>query len=139
MMLDNMPAPALAADLILVLHALIVAFVVFGQLLVIVGGLRGWQWVRNLWFRLAHLVTVGYVVVQTWLGQLCPLTVWEQNLRRAAGQAVHDQSFIEFWLGRILFFDLPWWVFIAIYTAFALVVLWSWWWLPPRRPARPYR
>lgn len=135
-MIDRIPAPALAADLILLLHALIVAFVLFGQVLVIIGGAIGWQWVRNLWFRLAHLATIVFVLIQTWLGQLCPLTVWEQDLRRAAGQATHDQSFIGYWLGRVLFFDLPWWAFIVAYTAFALVVLWSWWWLPPRRPGR---
>jgi hypothetical protein len=136
-MLDYIPAPALAADLILVFHAMVVAFVVFGQVLVIVGGLCGWQWIRNLWFRLAHLLTIGVVVAQTWLGQLCPLTLWEQDLRRAAGQAAHDQSFVGYWLGRVLFFDLPWWVFISVYTAFALLVIWSWWWLPPRRLSRP--
>jgi hypothetical protein len=132
-MLDRIPNPALAADLILVLHFLVVAFVVFGQLLVMVGGWRGWAWVRNLWFRLAHLLTIVYVVIQTWLGQLCPLTIWEQDLRRAAGQTVHDQSFIEYWLGRLLFFDLPWWVFVVVYTGFAVVVAWSWWWVRPRR------
>ena len=95
-------------------------------------GPTGWDWVRNFWFRLAHLVTIGFVIVQTWLGQLCPLTIWEQQLRAAAGHAVHDQSFIEFWLSRILFFDLPWWVFIAAYTAFGLIVLLSWWRYPPR-------
>ena len=125
--------PGLWADLILLLHVLVVVFVVFGQLSVLIGWWRGWQWVRNFWFRLTHLCTIGFVVIQTWLGQLCPLTIWEQQLRYAAGQAVHDQSFIEFWFSRVLFFDLPWWVFIAAYTAFGLLVLLSWWWYPPSR------
>jgi hypothetical protein len=72
------------------------------------------------------------VVLQAWLGRLCPLTIWEQELRRTAGQAFHDQSFIEFWVGRYLYIDLPWWIFVLAYTVFALLVAWTWWKLPPR-------
>lgn len=136
-MIERIPAPALVADLILVLHALIVLFVVGGQALIVIGWVRGWAWIRNLCFRLAHLGTIAFVVVQTWFGQLCPLTVWEQDLRRLAGQPVHDQSFIEYWVGQVLFFDLPWMVFVVVYTAFALLVVASWWWVPPRRRSTP--
>ncbi len=134
-MIEAVPAPGLMADALLVLHALIVAFVIFGQVAILIGWARGWAWVRNLWFRLAHLATIAFVVVQTWLGRLCPLTVWEQQLRRAAGQGFHEQGFIEYWVGRMIFFDLPLWVFGLVYTAFGLLVLASWWWLPPRRRA----
>lgn len=123
----------LLADVILALHVGIVVFVVLGLILVLVGGVRGWRWVRNLWFRLAHLGTIVFVAVQAWLGELCPLTVWEQQLRAAAGQEAYGESFIEHWLSRLLFFDAPWWVFVAAYTGFALVVALTWWWLPPRR------
>ena len=60
------------ADLILLLHVGIVAFAVLGQLLFMAGGLRGWAWVRKLWVRLAHLVLIAFVVLQSWLGQVCP-------------------------------------------------------------------
>lgn len=124
------------ADLILAVHVAIVVFVVFGLVLVLVGGWRGWNWVRNPWFRVAHLGTIVFVAVQSWLGELCPLTVWEQQLRAAAGQPVYGESFIEYWLSRLLFFDAPWWVFVTAYTAFALIVAATWWWLPPRRRRR---
>lgn len=133
-MIERIPAPALAADILLVFHALVVAFVLFGQVLILAGGALGWSWVRNLWFRLAHLLTIVYVILQTWLGVLCPLTVWEQQLRQRAGQEAHDQAFVEYWLSQLLFFDLPWWVFVVTYTAFGALVVASWWWLPPRRP-----
>ena len=134
---QSLPYPGLLADLVLVVHAAIVAFVVLGQILFILGGVSGWRWVRRLWVRGLHLAAVGVVVVQAWLGRLCPLTVWEHELRRAAGQPVHDQGFVEYWIGNLLFHDLPWWAFVAAYTAFAFVVVWSWWWLPPRcRQAR---
>jgi hypothetical protein len=128
-----LPAAALLADLILVAHAGVVLFVVLGQVGIVIGGLRGWAWVRGMAFRAAHLGLIGFIVVQTWLGEHCPLTIWEQQLRRAAGQRSYGESFIEHWLSRLIFYDLPWWVFVTAYTGFALVVAVSWWWLPPRR------
>ena len=72
------------------------------------------------------------VVLQAWLGRLCPLTIWEQELRRAAGQAFYEQSFVEHWIAEYLYLDLPWWVFVVSYTLFAALVIWTWWRLPPR-------
>ncbi len=130
----RLPAPGLLADLILVLHVAVVLFVIGGQLAVLVGAWRGWRWVRSALFRYAHLATLLVVVLQAWLGRLCPLTLWEQGLRRAAGQLSYEESFIAHWLGRMIFFDVPLIVFAVIYSLFAALVLWSWWWLPPRRP-----
>jgi len=129
---QSIPNPGLVADVILAIHGLVVVFVVGGQLLILLGWWRDWSWVRNLWFRVAHMVTIIIVVLQAWLGRLCPLTIWEQELRRAAGQVFYEQSFIEFWIGRYLYVDLPWWVFVLTYTVFALLVAWAWWKLPPR-------
>lgn len=133
---QSIPNPGFWADAILVAHALIVCFVLGGQLGILLGGWRGWPWIRNLWFRLAHLATIAVVVLQAWLGRLCPLTVWERDLRRAAGQAFYEQSFIEHWVGRVLYLNLPWWVFVAAYTAFAALVAWTWWRWPPRRASK---
>ena len=127
---------ALLADALLALHVGIVAFVVLGEALFLVGGRLGWSWVRNLALRVTHLVVMVVMVVialQAWLGALCPLTVWEQALRRHAGESAYRESFIEYWLSRVLYFDLPWWVFVAAYTAFAALVLMTWRWVPPRR------
>lgn len=138
-MIGGMNSYAVLADLVLAIHFAVVLFVVGGLLAVLAGGWRGWEWVRNFGFRLAHLAAIGIVVAQAWLGRLCPLTVWEQDLRRLAGQPGHEQSFIEYWIGRMLFFDLPWWVFVAAYTVFAGVVIASWWWVPPRTVTRRAR
>ncbi|MFU8832579.1 MAG: DUF2784 domain-containing protein [Wenzhouxiangella sp.] len=132
---EQIPNPGLMADIVLVAHALIVVFVIVGQALILIGWARGWHWVRNFWFRLAHLVTIGIVVAQAWLGRLCPLTIWEQELRRAAGQAFYQQSFIEYWLAEVLYLDLPWWAFVTAYTVFGLLVLLTWWRVPPKWPA----
>lgn len=134
---ESLPFPGMLADLVLLVHAGIVAFVVVGQLLFIVGGVLGWRWVRQLWVRSIHLIMIGIVVLQAWLGRFCPLTIWEYELRRAAGQSPQVEGFVEYWVGNLLFHDLPGWVFVASYTAFGLLVLWSWWWLPPQRGSSP--
>lgn len=88
----------LAADAILAAHVFFVAFVVFGLLLILIGKLRAWHWVRNPWFRLAHLAAIAVVVLQSWFSVICPLTIWEMALRERAGGAVYSGSFIAHWL-----------------------------------------
>jgi polyferredoxin len=123
---------AALADAILVLHVGIVAFVVFGLVAIALGGVLGWAWVRGLRWRGVHVALMAFVALQAWVGAVCPLTVWEQALRRHAGQAAYDGSFIEHWLARLIFFDAPAWVFVAAYTAFAMLVLLAWRGVPPR-------
>lgn len=126
----------LLADAVLLVHFAIVLFVVGGLALIVVGNVRGWQWVNALWFRLAHIGAIGIVVAQAWLGRLCPLTVFESWLRRQAGEAVYQASFIEHWVQRALYFDAPPWMFTLAYTIFGLSVLLAWWCFPPRRRSR---
>ena len=123
----------LAADALLLLHVLFVAFVVLGLAMVLVGWFAGWRWVRNPWFRTAHLAAIGVVVLQAWLGVICPLTTWEMALRERAGDAVYAGAFIAHWLEAILYYDAPPWVFTTCYTAFAVLVILSWVWVRPRR------
>lgn len=123
----------LAADLLLFVHVLFVAFVVFGLAAILIGKLLGWFWVRNPWFRVAHLSAIGIVVLQSWVGVICPLTNWEMALRERAGDAVYSGSFISHWLESILYFQAPLWVFTVCYTVFAVVVVTSWFWVRPRR------
>jgi hypothetical protein len=122
----------LFADAVLLVHFGIVAFVVGGLLIVVAGNLLRWPWVNNAWFRIAHVLAIGFVVVQAWLGKVCPLTALEGWLRAKAGVATHRQSFIEYWVQRVLYYEAPFWVFASAYTAFGLVVLLAWWYFPPR-------
>lgn len=123
----------LAADAVLIVHAAIVAFIVFGQALVLLGATRGWAWVRNFWFRLTHLLAMAIVALQSWVGVLCPLTHWENRLRERAGEAPYAGAFIEDWLHRLIFFDAEPWVFTLAYSLFAGIVALSWIIAPPRR------
>jgi hypothetical protein len=120
------------ADLVLLAHLAYVAFVLLGQVLILAGGLRRWQWVKNPWFRWAHLAAIGVVVAQAWLGIICPLTDLEMALREKAGDPTYEGTFIAHWLHQILFFDAPPWAFTLGYTLFGLAVAASWRWIRPR-------
>ena len=114
------------ADAILVVHFAFVVFVVVGFLLILIGLLARWPWIHNRYFRVTHLAAIGIVVVQAWFGQLCPLTIWENELRRQAGQSGYTESFVEHWLHEILFYQAEPWVFTAIYTIFGVLVVVVW-------------
>lgn len=122
----------IAADAMLLLHILFVSFVVFGLVLIFVGKLRTWHWVRNPWFRLLHLVAISVVMIQSWFGVICPFTTFELALRSRAGDAVYAGSFIGHWLEELLYFQLPPWVFVTCYSLFAVIVAVSWLWIRPR-------
>ena len=94
---------------------------------------RGWRLARSRSLRLLHLLTIGFVVLQSWLGQTCPLTLWESALRVQAGGQGYQRGLIEDWVGRCLFYNAPPTVFVLIYSGFAALVIWTWWRWPPRR------
>ena len=121
-----------AADLTLVIHVGVVAFVLLGLGLTLLGGALGWRWVHGRVFRGLHLATIGVIIVQAWAGIVCPLTIWENDLRELGGQQRYDETFIEHWLSQILFFSAPAWVFIAAYSLFGGLVLLALWWVPVR-------
>jgi hypothetical protein len=123
----------IVADIILLIHVLFVLFVVFGLLLILTGKIFAWGWVHNFSFRITHLVAIGVVVLQSWLGLICPLTVWEMDLRARAGDSVYEGSFIAYWMQSLLYYRAEEWVFILLYTLFAVLVVASWYWVRPRR------
>ena len=123
----------IAADAILLVHAVFVAFVVFGLIFIILGKLRVWSWVRNPWFRYAHIAAISIVILQSWLRNICPLTTWEMALREKGGDAVYSGSFVAHWLESILYYRAPEWVFVVGYTLFGVLVAASWYWIRPRR------
>jgi hypothetical protein len=127
----NPATAAQLADALLAAHACVVLFVVGLLPLVLIGGARGWHWVRHRGLRATHLALMLFIATQAWFGQLCPLTRWEQDLRRAAGQGSYPESFLEHWLTRLLYWEMPPWVFVAAYTAFAAAVAGAWWWVRP--------
>jgi hypothetical protein len=119
------------ADLTLTVHAAYVLFVIGGEMLILLGWVRGWRWTRGRLFRAMHLLAVGFVMFEAWLGARCPLTVLENFSRLHSGAANYASSFISHWLGRLVFYTAPEWVFTAIYTVFTGLVLVTWLLYPP--------
>ncbi len=119
------------ADLVLLLHVLVVLFIVGSLVLIVLGGMRGWRWVRNPWFRVSHLLAIGLVAGQAWLGMVCPLTTLEMALRMAAGERTYAGGFVAHWLARLLYYQAPLWVFALVYTSFAALVAGTWWLVRP--------
>jgi len=110
------------ADLVLIAHFAFVLFVVGGLVMVWLGVVVGWCWVRNFWFRAAHLAAIVFVAAESLAGVWCPLTVWEDALRGRH----EERSFVARWIHRVMFYDLPEWLFAAAYVLFALVVAATW-------------
>lgn len=81
------------ADLVVIVHALFVLFVVFGGLAVL-------RWRRLAWL---HLPAAVWGVVIEIGGWTCPLTYLENYLRKLGGGAVYGTTFIERYLEPILY------------------------------------
>ena len=122
----------LAADLITVVHATYVGFVVFGQIAIVLGLVFRWTWVRHVWFRVTHFAMIAVVVVEALLGITCPLTTWEFQLRMLAGQVASERSFVATLVHKFLFVEGPPWVFTLAYCSFGLFVLGTLWIAPPK-------
>lgn len=131
--MDSQTLYLLLADITLLLHASFVAFVVIGLILILLGKVLSWSWIRNPWFRWAHLAAIAVVVIQSWFGVICPLTTLEMALRSRAGDTVYPGAFIAHWLEAILYHDAPAWIFAVCYTVFGAFVVASWIWVRPRR------
>jgi polyferredoxin len=119
---------ALFADLVLVVHFAFVLFVVGGFALILAGAVLGWRWIRSRTFRYAHLASIVFVAAEALVGAACPLTVWEDVLRRASPDA---PSFVARWVARLLYYDLPEWVFATAYVVLASAVAVTLWLVPP--------
>lgn len=127
----------LLADLVLMVHAAFVAFVVIGLVLIWIGRFRRWAFVRNFWFRVVHLAAMGVVAAESLAGLVCPLTTLEDRLRLlAGGEQRYQESFIQHWVHRVIFYDVHERVFATVYLAFFLAVVLSLWLVPPRWPGR---
>ncbi|KVC65925.1 DUF2784 domain-containing protein [Burkholderia stagnalis] len=120
----------LLANTVLVLHALLVLFIVGGLCAIWVGAALKLGWVRNRVFRIVHLGAIGIVAALAALDVPCPLTVLEDWLRIGASG---PQGFVQRWVGNLMYYDLPGWVFAVVYVAFLTVVAVTWRCVPPRR------
>lgn len=126
----------LLADAVITIHFGVVAFVVGGLALIIVGNLRSWRWVNGTRLRLAHAAAVVFVVMEAWLGATCPLTSLELWLRAKARASTYGGSFVEYWLQRLIYYEAPSWIFTLGYSLFGALVAAAWWYFPPGSSGR---
>lgn len=84
---------ALLADLVLVLHAAFIVFVVLGGLLVL--------WRRH--FAWLHVPAAAWGILIEFRGWICPLTFLENDLRQAAGGSGYDGGFIDHYLAPLVY------------------------------------
>jgi len=85
----------LLADLVLIVHAGFVAFVVLGALLAL-------RWPRIAW---VHVPVVLWGAGIEFLGGICPLTPLENHWRRLAGELGYPGGFVEHYLMSALYPD----------------------------------
>ena len=110
------------ADALVGIHILYVAYIVVGLVLILVGLWQRWNWIRNPWFRVTHLVAILIVIYEIIVKANCPLTTWEMKLRAMAGQAVNQTTFMDRLLSFILVADAPHWLVSGLYFAFGLAI-----------------
>jgi len=125
----------LLADIILVVHFAIALFITWSLPVIWVGHWLKWRFVRSPWFRFTHLGLMGFVLVETLMGKLCPLTIWEYTLRRATEDAGTSEApaFIPFWVDKLLFMDLSEQTFTIIYATFFAAVVATFYFVPIRK------
>lgn len=129
----------LLADTILILHFFIALFLVLGLPAIWLGKLLGWSLIHSRLFRYGHAGLMAFVLVETLLGKLCPLTLWESQLRLASqeGASPYDRGFILYWVDRLLFHDIPTWVFPVLYALYFAAVLATLVLIPVNKHAEP--
>ncbi len=120
------------ADLILLVHFALAAFIVLGLPLVWMGAWLGWNWVRGRAWRYAHAIAILVVAAEALAGSICPLTRWEDALRAGTD----GRSFIARWMARLLYYDFPEWTFTLAYVLYAAATLVTLYLVAPRRPSR---
>lgn len=81
------------ADLLLIIHFAFILFVVGGGLFAL----------RYRFLVLLHLPALVWGVYVELSGRICPLTPWENRLRRLAGEEGYSGGFIEHYLLPVIY------------------------------------
>ena len=117
----------MAADFVLIIHFCIVFFLVFGFLALPIGFFNNYSWTRNTKLRVTHILLMGFITLEAILGVTCPLTIIESTLR----QIEYDQSFVAYWIEKIIYWDLPPYFFVILYSFCFVLSLVFWRVHPP--------
>lgn len=103
----------LLADAVMLAHFGFLAFVALG-------GFVAW---RHRWVLVPHLVAVGWGALTVTVGLECPLTAWEDGLRRAGDEEGLPRGFIDTYLTGVVY---PQQYLLAAQLLVAALVVASW-------------
>ena len=90
-------------------------------------------WVRNLWFRLAHIAAIYIVLFEELTGLPCPLTVLQWGARTAATGSAESSTGVGGMLDFLLYHTVSPLALDIMYWSFGALVLVMLWLVPPRR------
>ena len=117
------------ANLVLLLHFCIIIFIASGFFIIPIGYYLSWHWVKNKLYRIIHLVLFCFITFQTIVVLTCPVTSVENNLRGF----FYSDSFIVFWIKKLIFWNLPTIFFICLYSSLLLWTFIMWKIFPPNK------
>lgn len=129
MMIKNLYSVAIST--VYVIHLLYALAIVIGFILIIIGFFAGWRWIRNFIFRLIHLLMIGIVALESIFNVECPLTWLEYKLMSLDHIRHSSMPFIAGMADKVLYYNFPIWLFNAIYIVFGLIVVITWFIIPP--------
>lgn len=118
---------------VLAVHVAVIAFNIFGLIVVPLGAWRGWTFVRRFAWRALHLALLFVVTLQALFGRACFLTLWQAALEQSAGEPASREPLIARWVDSVIFWNLPIGFFAALYVAVLIYALALWRWVPPAR------
>jgi polyferredoxin len=95
--------------------------------LIPLGYYQKWEWVKNKYYRLIHLVLMGIIFIETILGFMCPLTILENFLRND----IEINNKITQIIHQIMYWDLPTYQFIILYLLSLLYLIFLWFFFKP--------
>lgn len=79
---------AVLAQVVLLIHLVVILFNVFGLITIPIGALQDWRFVRVFWWRSLHLALLAVVALQAVFGRACFLTIWQAALENREGEVV---------------------------------------------------
>lgn len=107
------------ADLILVLHLAWILWMLYGLARTVHALILPNPYLDRWLFRLLHLLGILGVAAFPLMGELCPLTNWEADLRGGAS----GQGFVARLIQPLIYFEVPLWAFSVTYITLALFTL----------------
>ena len=117
----------LFSEIVLLFHFCIFLFMILSFFFIPLGYYQKWEWVKNKYYRLIHLILMGIIFIETILGFMCPLTILENFLRNN----IEINNKITQIIHQIMYWDLSSYQFIILYLISLLYLVFLWFFFKP--------